>query len=159
MPSFTLYRGSLLALLFGTLLAVWLLVQPADSSDDIRPQVVPTQQVSANTTPQQGTTPGVNTTPQSGNTMPATNPTAAGTQPAGATATRPATTSTPTTGTTPAAGGGSYTVASGDTLSSICSARKPASMSVTDCVDEVVSLNGLSSAGSISIGQTLRLPQ
>jgi hypothetical protein len=152
-PSFTLYRGSLLALLFGTLLAVWLLVQPADSSDDIRPQVIPTQQVSANTTPQQGTTPGVNTTPQPGaNTTPGTNPTAATTQPAGPTATRPA-------GTTPAAGSGTYTVASGDTLSSICAARKPASMSVTDCVDQVVSLNGLSSAGSISIGQSLRIPQ
>jgi len=158
-PSFTLYRGSLLALLFGTLVAVWLLVQPADSSDEIRPQVVPTQQASANTTPQQGTTPAVNTTPAGGNTTPGTNPTAATTQPAGPTATRPAASSTPATGTTPASGGATHTVASGDTLSSICAAKKPASMSVPDCVDQVVALNGLSSAGSISIGQTLRIPQ
>jgi hypothetical protein len=32
-------------------------------------------------------------------------------------------------------------------------------MTTPDCVDQVVSMNGLSSAGSISIGQTLRIPQ
>jgi hypothetical protein len=31
-------------------------------------------------------------------------------------------------------------------------------MTVSECVDQVVSLNGLSSAGSISIGQSLRIP-
>jgi hypothetical protein len=153
-PSFTLYRGSLLALLFGTLVAVWLLVQPADTSNEVRPQVVPTQQASGNTTPQAGTTPGANTTPQGSNTTPGANPTAAG-----ATATRAASSTTPAAGNTPAGGGSTYTVASGDTLSTICAARKPASMSVTDCVDQVVALNGLSSAESISIGQSLRIPQ
>lgn len=156
MPSFTLYRGSLLALLFGTLLAVWLLVQPADSSDDIRPQVVPTQQVVSNGTPPPATSPAANTSPQA-NTTPAGNAT---TQPAGATPTRPAASTTPARTATPSStGSGTYTVASGDTLSSICAARKPASMSVTDCVAQIVSLNGLSSDSSISIGQTLKIPQ
>jgi hypothetical protein len=148
-PSFTLYRGSLLALLFGTLLAVWLLIQPADSSNDPRPQPQPTQAVAGNATqPAGNTTPPANTTP-AGTTPPAGN------TPAGPTATRPA---GATPGTTPAAGGQTYTVASGDTLGSICEARKPASMTVSECVDQVVSLNGLSSAGSISIGQSLRIP-
>ena len=158
-PSFTLYRGSLLALLFGTLLAVWLLIQPPDSSDDIRPQVVPTTVAAANGTQQPGTNPPANTTPQGTNTTPAAGTTPATTQQAGPTSTRPATTTTPGAGTTPTAAGSTYTVASGDTVSSICAARKPASMSTPDCVDRVVALNGLSSAGSISIGQTLQLPQ
>ena len=148
-PSFTLYRGSLLALLFGTLVAVWLLVQPADSSDEPRPQAVPTQAVANATQPagNNNTTPAANTTPSAGNT------------PAGPTATSAAgTTTTPGAGSTPAGGGQTYTVASGDTLSSICAARKPASMSVTECVDQVVALNNLSSAANISIGQSLRIP-
>src|SRR3954454_7676042 len=42
-PSFTLYRGSLLALMIGTAVAVWLIVQPAGgegSSQALRPAVV-----------------------------------------------------------------------------------------------------------------------
>lgn len=158
MPSFTLYRGSLLALLFGTLLAVFLLVQPTDSDEDARPQVVPTQAAAGNPTQPAGNqTPAPqNTTPQAGgtpaaNTTPATSPTGAATRPAG--------TVTPGAANTPAPGGGAtYTVVSGDTLSSICERLRPASMTVSECVDQVVSLNQLSSAGSISIGQTLRIP-
>jgi hypothetical protein len=36
---------------------------------------------------------------------------------------------------------------------------KPASMSVSECVDRVVTLNKLSSSGEISIGQQLTVPQ
>src|SRR3989304_1243951 len=41
-PSFTLYRGSLLALLIGTVLAVWLLIQPSGSEGEggIQPVVI-----------------------------------------------------------------------------------------------------------------------
>src|SRR5215212_2839310 len=43
-PSFTLYRGSLLALLIGTAVAVWLIVQPSGGETSpnqaLRPQVV-----------------------------------------------------------------------------------------------------------------------
>lgn len=152
-PSFTLYRGSLLALLFGSLLAVWLLIQPADTSDAVRPQVVatPTVQAAGNATQPAGnaTQPAGNTTPQTANT------------PGGPTATRAATTTTPAAGTTPGAGGTrNYTVASGDTLSAICSAQKPASMDLSTCLTQVVSLNGLSSEdANLQIGQVLRIPQ
>lgn len=140
LPSFTLYRGSLLALLIGTAVAVWLLIQPPGGESNA-PQagtiITPTSQVSVDTTPQPGTT-------QTGNGTPAAN-----------------TTRTPAPTSTPGGSGGSgtYTVVSGDTLSSICSRVKPASMSVTDCVDRVVSLNGLADAGSITPGQTLKIPQ
>jgi len=53
-------------------------------------------------------------------------------------------------------GGGAYTVVSGDTISSICSAQKPA-MASSDCIGAIKSGNGLSS-DSLSIGQALKLP-
>ena len=42
LPSFTLYRGSLLALLIGTALAVWLILQPPGetASSAVAPQVI-----------------------------------------------------------------------------------------------------------------------
>jgi len=180
-PSFTLYRGSLLALLIGTAVAVWLIVQPSggetSANQALRPQLVTPTAVARSVT---GTTPGAApvqtpgaapaTTPQAGTpnltpgTAPATTPGATpGAPPAGT----PRPPGTPAAGTTPASGGtpapaagtGSYTVVSGDTLSSICNQVKPASMSVSECVDRVVTLNRLSSASEISIGQQLTVPK
>jgi hypothetical protein len=74
-------------------------------------------------------------------------------------------------GTTPAAGAtapastpastggvGEVEVRSGDTLSAICERVKPTAMSVTDCVEQVVRLNNLSSANAISVGDKLKVP-
>lgn len=149
-PSFTLYRGSLLALLIGTALAVWLLVQPPgnETSAAVRsaaPTAVPTAAAAA-TNGQQ--TPTV----RAGTQQPAS------TQPAG-TASPSSTTSGATT--TPAAtattsGGSTYVVRSGDTLSGICSLQRPALGNV-DCVSQLQALNNISGE-SLDIGQTLRLP-
>lgn len=183
-PSFTLYRGSLLALLIGTAVAVWLIVQPSggdtSANQALRPQLVtPTAVARAvgGATPgaPPAQTPGApQATPLAGasgatpGAPPATTPGAppAGTpRPPGATpgpGTTPAPAGTPgAAGGTPApaAGTGSYTVVSGDTLSSICNQVKPASMSVSECVDRVVTLNRLSSSGEISIGQQLTVPR
>jgi nucleoid-associated protein YgaU len=175
-PSFTLYRGSLLALLIGTAVAVWLIVQPSggesSANQALRPQLVtPTAVARAvgggtpgapqltplasapGATPgaQPATTPGV---PPAGTPRPpGTTPTPGGTPAAGATP--GAAGGTPA----PAAGTGSYTVVSGDTVSSICNQVKPASMSVSECVDRVVTLNRLSSPSEISIGQQLTVPR
>ena len=152
-PSFTLYRGSLLALLVATALAVWLLVQPTGGGETaIRPVVVTTTPTLAAFVTQAPATqvagsPVVTGTP--------------GTPPAGATGTR---TVTPATG-TPAAGGtvtaaGEYTVAGGDSLSAICEKiQRPAGMIVPDCVDQIVKLNSLPSANDISVGQKLKVPR
>jgi Tfp pilus assembly protein FimV len=141
LPSFTLYRGSLYTLVIAVVLAVILLIQPPGGEGNA-PQagtiITPTPQVQ------------VNTTPQAGNTQTATNNT-----PAPGTTTQPNATAT----TAPAAGSGTYTVVSGDTLSSICERVKPATMSVPDCVDRIVSQNNLSSANDISVGDTLTTPR
>jgi LysM repeat protein len=147
LPSFTLYRGSLLVLLIGTVLAVWLILQPPGNNTNaaLGPLLVTQTPV-----PTQGavvTTPGAQQTPDPQQTQGAQQ--------------TPAATATRATGTaTPAGGGGSgtYTVVAGDTLSSICEKVKPASMSNSDCVDRIRTLNSLS-GDNISIGQTLKTPQ
>jgi LysM repeat protein len=154
-PSFSLYRGSLLALLIGTALAVWLLVQPTSSEDDpsLRPNVVTPTSAAAVGQPTNGAgAPAATATPSAGTTQ-TPGATVTGTRPAGTTT--PAATA-PGGTTTPSAGSGSYTVVSGDTLSGICSAQRP-NLANTDCVSSLRSLNGLST-DTLSIGQTLRLP-
>jgi hypothetical protein len=150
-PSFSLYRGSLLALLIGAALAVWLLVQPTGSEGDsgLRPTVLtPTAPaLAAGETPGTAPTQGAATTPGAATT---------GTPPAATTGTpRPATTGTPA-GTTPGASSGQYTVASGDTLSGVCAAQRP-NLNSVDCVAQLRTLNGIT-GDSLSIGQVLRLP-
>jgi hypothetical protein len=141
-PSFSLYRGSLLALLIGAALAVWLLVQPTSGEGDgaLRPTVL-TPTSAAAVAPTQGTDAQPSGTPSA-----ATTPGATGTA-------RPAGTGTPTT---PAAGAGQYTVQSGDTLSGICASQRPALNSVT-CVEQLRSRNSLTS-DALSVGQRLTLP-
>ena len=180
-PSFTLYRGSLLALLIGTAVAVWLIVQPSggDASGGnqaLRPVVItPTAVVRSAVTPgaPPAQTPGPPpaTTPAAGAPTPGApavttpgappgTPRPAGTPPGPGTTPAPGATP-PAPGATPGAPAntGSYTVVSGDSLSSICSQVKPASMSVSECVDRVVTLNRLSSPSEFSIGQQLTVPK
>lgn len=159
LPSFTLYRGLLLALLVGTALAVWLLVQPTNSEGDgLRPIVItPTsavvqgQATPGGATPPAGTTPATGTTPVAGTTGTPGTPTTAGSltpRPSG-------TPGTPVTG-TPGAVGGTYTVAAGDTLGGICANQRPALASV-DCVARIRTLNNIT-GDVISIGDRLILP-
>jgi LysM domain len=150
-PSVSLYRGSMLALLIGTAIAIYLLVKPGggESASAVRPILLtPTVQSSGRsiTIPPAGSTavPGAQTTPAAG------TPRATGTVPAG---------STPGAAATAPAGAGEYTVASGDTLGSICEKVKPATMTVPDCVERVVALNNLRSPNDISIGDRLRVPR
>ena len=158
MPSFSLYRGSLLALLIGTALAVYVFLQPNSSEGEsaLKPIVITptpaavrglTTPAPNGATPPAGATqaPAGNTTPGVVPTRPAGTPAAGSTQPAG----------------TPASTGsiGEVVVASGDTLSAICERVKPASMTVPDCVDRVVALNSLTSANAISPGDKLKVPQ
>ncbi len=148
-PSFTLYRGSLLALLVAVALAVWLLVQPSSATQEtsLRPIVVTA------------------TAPAGGRTgSPQAQPTATGAAattgtPAATGTTRPAGTGTPQASGTPGATGSSeYVVVSGDSLSAICEKiQRPASMTVPDCVDQIRKLNGLS-GDAISVGDKLKVP-
>ncbi|HXH20551.1 MAG TPA: LysM peptidoglycan-binding domain-containing protein [Dehalococcoidia bacterium] len=151
-PSVNLYRGSLLALVVGAGLAIWLILQPGGDNavSALRPLEATRTPAPAGalTTPPPGSGTQAAATPQ----VTAAPGTPRPTTPAGA--------ASPTPATSPGANAGVYVVQSGDTLSAICETRirRPAGMSVPDCVDQIKSLNGLTS-DVISIGQQLRVPQ
>jgi hypothetical protein len=151
-PSFSLYRGSLLALLAGIAVAVWLLVQPTsgdNSGAKLAPILLTPTRAAGTTTTPGATTPGATTPVATPSTPVATG---TGTAP---TATRPAGTGTPAVTGTATSSSGEYTVVSGDTLSGICARQRP-NMASTDCVAQIKSINGVTE--NISIGQKIRLP-
>jgi hypothetical protein len=152
-PSFSLYRGSLLALLVGTALAVWLLVQQPTSGEGQQALVPRVLTPTAAAAVGQGT-PGAATTPPAG---PTSAPGAATTRTAVTGTGTPLVSSTPPVSGTAGATANTYVVVGGDTLSGICTARRPA-LANADCVEALRTLNSLPD-DNISVGDTLRLPQ
>lgn len=144
LPSYRIYRGSLLALLIGTVLAVWLLLRPVGGSNLGAPPAL------AGTLSTATARPAASTTPVSGPTGSAT-PTSSAT----ATPTRTAS-ATPTA--TPARTGSDYTVKPGDTLFSIADAHLPPGKDTTTYANDIQKANGISDPGALSVGQTIRLP-
>ena len=137
LPSYTLYRGSLLALLVGTAFALWLLVRPPGGSEESSPVVLPQQEKAAATATVEAPT----STPSR-----LTTPTPA--RPAGG----PAATATPTSR--------EYVVQEGDTLYGIAENLKPPDNDLVDFVLEIARLNNLGDPDSVVLhpGQTLIIP-
>ena len=145
LPSYRVFRGSLLALLSGTIFAVWLLVRPPFTVDGDAPGVPPALAgvISAAAT----------ATPQSSG--PATTtpvPTATATPEPTATATPEPTAGPPRPTFT------EHTVAEGDTLFSIALQYLPADKEVLTFVDEIAAFNDLADPGEISIGAVIKVP-
>jgi len=130
LPSYTLYRGSLLALLVGTAFALWLLVRPPGGSEESSPAVLPQLGKATATATVEG-------------------PTSTPSQP-----TTPAPTVTPT----PSAR--TYTVQEGDTLYDIAEKFKPPDKNLADYVQEISWYNKLGDVDKVvlSPGQTLIIP-
>jgi Tfp pilus assembly protein FimV len=137
LPSYALYRGSLLALLVGTAVALWLLLKPPEKASESIPSViVPTAAATATARPSQMT------------------PTTA-TPPAGTPAATP---TTPATTTTP--GVTEYTVGEGDSLFSIAEEFLPPGEAIGDFARRIAETNGLSPEDPLlQPGQTLRIPR
>ena len=137
LPSFNLYRGSLLALLVGTAVAVWLLVRPPGPGSsglidiiDVTPTTIFTQVRSTETV--LSPTPGTETvTPEPDETA------------------EPAPSETPEPRT--------YTVQPGDTLSGIAEEFAPPGVSATEYADDIADANDLT-GDLITPGDTLILP-
>jgi hypothetical protein len=142
LPSFTLYRGSLLALLIGTALAVWLILQPPGETANsaVAPLVItPTPPAVIETTA----------------TLPAGAPTA--TTPIVQETPLPSPTQGAAPAQTPPPGSTvEHTVASGDTLFGICS--QLSSLEPSECAQRVVELNSID-PNALNIGDTLMIPQ
>lgn len=146
LPSFNLYRGSLLALLVGTAVAVWLLVQPpGESGESVVTLVQMTPSPSA---------PVVETPRALPTRTPATP---------GATVTAEITRvpSSPTPEGTPEPGEPfEYTVESGDTLLSIAEYFLPPDEDLMEFANRIAELNGLDPEDpAIMIGDVLLIPR
>ena len=162
LPSYQVYRGSLLALIVGSVFALWLLISPPGGDDlDAATQAPPnlgTPVVLAPATDAPATsTPAP--TPSSG--APASAPTAtpaAGEddepEPAATATSTPAPTATPTQ----AAPVTEYTVESGDSLILIAEQLIEPGGDVDDFVLAIAELNGISDPSQIEIGEVLRIP-
>jgi LysM repeat protein len=150
-PSGTVFRGSLLALLVASILALWLLIQPPGlpggeaGEEAVLP--LPTITPAALTSPTP--TPSVTPTPTPTSTSSPTPEATASPTPSAIPEATPTPTPTPTPEPPPFV---EYEVQSGDTLSSIAQA-------FGTTIDDLVSINGLESQDVIiSVGQKLLVP-
>jgi LysM repeat protein len=131
LPSFTLYRGSLLALLVGTAFALWLLLRPPGDSEESVPAVVMPQ-------PEE----------------------AAATATIEAPTSTPSQLTTPTPTVTPTPSTREYIVQEGDSLYGIAESLKPPGVDLMDFVEEIARLNNLGDPDSAVLypGQVLTIP-
>jgi nucleoid-associated protein YgaU len=136
LPSYMLYRGSLLALLIGTAVALALLLKPPGEVSQSAPSiVVTTPTAAAARTPIAGTS-----------VTPIASATIVGT---------PAPTATSTPG-----GAIQYTIQSGDSLFGIASQFLPPGEDLTDFANRIAAANGLSVTDPLlQPGQTLQIPR
>lgn len=154
LPSYRVYRGSLLALLAGTVFAVWLLVRPPATIDADGP--LPALLAGVIATPV-ATMTGDDDQPPQGAVAPDTPQPI--TAPA-ATATLEATAAPAATA--PPSGGAiairEHTVAAGDTLYSIADLYLPGDKNLVTFMEEIIVFNDVSDEDSIVPGQVIRVP-
>jgi len=140
-PSYRVFRGSLVALLVGSIVAVWLLVLPPTAADRDQPPsslggVVPTAATPSPTAAASAT----------GTPRPASPTPGASASPSAS----PTPTSTPTPPPTPVVT--TYTVKPGDTLTAIADQFK----STPDAIQRA---NNISDPTAIQVGQVLTIPR
>jgi LysM repeat protein len=146
LPSYQIYRGSILALLIGTVFAVWLLVLPPAGADRDGPPSplagfappTPTATATVEVTPTPTPTPVVTSTPAA-----TTTPT-------------PTSTATPTATAEPTFE--PYIVESGDSLFLIAERFLPAGRELGEFADEIAEINGIDDPTQILVGQELQIP-
>ena len=147
LPSYRVYRGSLIALLIGSVFAVWLLVRPGGESDQAGPPsalaaVLPSGTPARTATPAGASaTPARTSTPNGSPTTGAATPTATPS---------PTATPAPATPTT-------HTVRSGDTLSSIAEQYR-GSRSFGAYIQQLYTANGMNESSLLSLGDVIKLP-
>ncbi len=148
-PSYRVFRGSLAALLIGSIVAVWLLVLPPARADQDGPPSSIANLVQTGTP-----RPSATASPTPGEPT----PTAA----VGASAT-PSRTPTPTATPTPAATpfpreATTYLVTPGDSLSSIAQRFTPTGVNIQDVSDAIAKANNITDPRSLQAGQRLTIP-
>ena len=160
-PSYRVFRGSLAALLIGSIVAVWLLVLPPARADQDGPpssiaNLVQTGTPRPSATAQATPAPGEPTAAASASP----SPSATATRTPSPTAT-PSPTVTATASPTPTVVPGqatTYTVQSGDNLLAIAQRFTPSGGDVQATVDAISKANNITDPRSIQIGQKLNIP-
>ena len=153
LPSYQVYRGSLLALIVGSVFALWLLIRPPGGDDldaaaeslppiagtpvALAPAIDPPSAVTPAPTPSSGSTP--STPVADADETPAPTPTS-----------RPAS--------TPPQRATEYTVQPGDSLILIAEQLIEPGGDVDAFVLEIVDLNGITDPALIEIGEVLQIP-
>lgn len=141
LPSYRVYRGSVVALLVGSVVAVWLLVLPPAGADQDGPpgsiaDLVNTPTATATATPTPTEEPGATPTPTA---TPTATPEA-----------------TETAAPTPEQQ--TYVVQAGDTLFAIAERFAPAGTDATSFADSIARANNIADASTIQIGDELIIP-
>lgn len=150
LPSYQIYRGSIIALLIGSVFAVWLLVLPPAGADRDGPPA-----------PLAGFTPPATATATEQPTAtvaPTEAPIVTATSTAVATSTATST-ATPVATAEPEPAFEEYTVESGDSLFLIAERLLPAGRELDEFADEIAEINGIDDPTSIQIGQVLQIPK
>jgi len=135
LPSFNLYRASLLTMLVGTAVAVFLFVRPPGESGGAAPVIV--GQSSPTPTASGGT---VQPTIPPRTPVPSASP------------------ATPTAAASPTPAFLQYTVQDGDTLFDIALANLPPGDDLQAYVDAIASLNGIGVEDPLAVGTVIQLP-
>jgi len=141
LPSYRVYRGSLLALLVGSIVAVWLLILPPASADQDGPPesiaglvgtatatATPEATAPAEETPTPTATPEQTETPE------------------------------PTPTETPEPEEQTYIVQGGDTLFLIAEQFTPPGIDSADFANSIANANGITDPSSLQVGQELIIP-
>ncbi len=161
LPSYWVYRGSLLALMAGSIVAVWLLLFPPEDAGsggrppasiagvlgDGAPSLTPTPPPAAGAVPQVGTAearPAV-----AAQATPAPTPRPAPTR---------APTPTPTEAIATPVPAVEYAVQAGDTLSGIVDRFIVPGGDPAELLERIVDLNGIEDVSNIQIGQVITIP-
>lgn len=144
LPSYRVYRGSIGALLIGSIVAVWLLVlPPAGADQDGPPPAIAGIVQTSTATPTEEPTGTPEATPTG---TPDATPTSTATETATPTATP---TSTATT----------YVVQAGDTLFSIAANYTDDPAAIDALAGEIAAANGITNPNAIQLGQELIIPR
>lgn len=158
-PSYRVFRGSLAALLIGSIVAVWLLVLPPARADQDGPPSSIANLVQTGT-PRPAATPQATAAPAE--STPAASPTPSATPTPAAPPARtpsPAATVAPTpAATAPPGQATTYTVQPGDTLLAIAQRFTPSGGNMQDTADAIARANNITDPRLIQVGQRLTIP-
>jgi membrane-bound lytic murein transglycosylase D len=139
LPSYRVYRGSLVALLIGSVFAVWLLIRPGGGGDQVGPPAALAAVLPSPTATARGDDP---------------TPTPAPPGPTAVAPTAPPGTSTPAPTPTPEL---THTVLAGESLSSIAQ-RYRGNVEFATFLSRIYALNGLTESSLIAVGDVIKIP-